>query len=268
MTPVRSDHRTTLAWPALLLAGFLAAVSPLHAQEEPAPDARALLDGMTDFLSGLPGFAVDIQAGFDVVQEDGQKIEFVEARRIELDRPARLKVTERSAVAHSQSLLFDGETMTVWSPAEGVFAQAPQPDTVDDGLRYFLVDLQMRLPMAALLATWVGEELDRRLLSLAYVERSHAFGRPAHHLAARTVDLDFQVWIAEGPEPVPLRAVITYPEPGLPQYRAQFIEWNLAPEFPEGTFQFDPGPDMRQIAFAVQVPPLEEALQHASGDNP
>jgi hypothetical protein len=55
---------------------------------------------------------------------------------------------------------------------------------------------------------------------------------PCDHLAVRTAGgVDFQVWIAQGDEPLPRRIVITYKdENGQPQFWADFSNWNLAPE--------------------------------------
>jgi Predicted periplasmic protein (DUF2092) len=42
--------------------------------------------------------------------------------------------------------------------------------------------------------------------------------------------VDFQLWIADGDQPLPLRAVLTYRrEAGQPQFRAQFSDWNFEP---------------------------------------
>lgn len=256
-----------------VLAGCLAAL-PVVAQDadEPTPSqarARELLFGMAEFLAAQQAYSVEVLGGYDVVQEDGQKIEFLESRRIEMARPHHLRVQDRTGAAHAQSLLFDGEKMTVWSETAGIFAQAVQPDTVDDGILYFVRDLQMRLPLAALLANWFPDEIGKRLLQIDYVEQNELFGQTAHHLAARTVDLDFQVWVADGDAPLPLRVVITYREEGLPAYRAQFGNWNLAPKFSADTFVFASAEHLRQVPFAIQVPPhVPEPIADEAGGQP
>ena len=47
-------------------------------QAKPPPEARALLMEMATFLAGLDAFSAKMQGGYDVVQESGQKIEFLE----------------------------------------------------------------------------------------------------------------------------------------------------------------------------------------------
>ena len=226
-------------------------------EAESPPEARALLMEMASYLAGQEAWSVKVRAGYDVLQESGQKIEFLEMRDVTLDRPNRLRVQEQSADGRGSSLVFDGSKMTVWDPDAGVFAQADQPGSLDDAIVYFVRDLKMRLPLAPLFTTRLPAELERRLQSIDYVELTDVLGEPAHHLAGRTRVVDFQVWIAaDGERPLPLRIVLTYPDTGRPQYWAQFSDWNLRPRVSDKTFAFEAPRDARQIAFAIQVPTL------------
>jgi len=67
----------------------------------------------------------------------------------------------------------------------------------------------------------------------AYIEPSQIAGVPCDHLALRGDQVDLQLWVAQGNQPLPRRLVLTYTrEDGRPQFWAQFGEWNLAPEVP------------------------------------
>jgi hypothetical protein len=252
---------------------FFAALLPLRALAgEPAPhaaateappaltesqrEARTLMMGMANFLAGLDACSVKVRAGYDVVQQSGQKIEFLEVRDVTLDRPNRLRIQERSADGRGSSLVFDGSKMTVWDSDAGVFAQANQPGSVDDAIVYFVRDLKMRLPLAPLFTTRFPAELERRLKTIDYVELTDVLGEPAHHVAGRTNAVDFQIWIADGERPLPLRVVLTYADAGRPQYWAQFSDWNLRPQVSDKTFAFEAPRDARQIAFEIQVPTI------------
>jgi hypothetical protein len=109
-----------------------------------------------------------------------------------------------------------------------------------------------------LLVSRFPAELERRTESLDYVERTLIHGKSAHHLAGRTATVDYQVWIAEGAEPLPLRVVLTYKtSEGEPQYRAQFSDWNLSPAIQDSQFAFTPPEGARKIAFLAQLPRIE-----------
>jgi hypothetical protein len=225
------------------------------------PQAEKLLQAATAFLAGQQRFSVDVRANYDAYQQSGQKVEFGEARRITVVRPDRLRaeVEESNGVRHL--LLFDGANLTLSTPGSNVFAQIPKPGTIDAAVVFYVRDLAMRLPLAALLLTTAPQEIAHRTRSIAYVEKTSILGTPAHHLAGRTDSVDYQVWVADGPQPWMMRIVLTYPrEAGQPQYRAQLSDWNLAPKVDDSTFSFAPPAGATRIAFLAEMPRATKAL--------
>src|SRR6188768_1919024 len=141
---------------ALLVGGHVAAQgAPAAATTESQPDATALLKSMADYLAGLEFFRCTTTNGYESVQPNGQKVEFGETREIFLARPNRLRVEEVASDGFSDVTLFDGRQITVVSAGFNVFAQAPQPPSLEDALVYFVRDLRMRAPLALLLSTHV-----------------------------------------------------------------------------------------------------------------
>jgi hypothetical protein len=221
-------------------------------------EAKDILLRMAKYLAQAPRFSVNIQGNYDVVQESGQKIEFGETRTITVNRPNRLRVESEQSDGDKHVVLYDGKDITTFSPSQNVYAQVSKPGGIDEAVTYFLKNLHMRLPLAMLLLSRFPEELERRTQSLDYVERTKIHGTPAHHLAGRTETVDYQVWIAEGVQPLPLRAVLTYKNAeGQPQFRAQFTDWNLSPEIQDSQFAFVPPEEARKIAFLAQLPQIE-----------
>ncbi|WP_035939851.1 DUF2092 domain-containing protein, partial [Caballeronia glathei] len=116
-------------------------------------------------------------------------------------------------------------------------------------------DLGMRLPLAALLLNRLPAELQDRVRSVNYVEKTSIYGTASHHLAARTDTVDLQVWVADGDKPLPQRIVLTYKKAaGQPQFWAQFIDWNLAPQLDNATFSVQIPDGLQKVAFAAQLP--------------
>ena len=202
-----------------------------------------------------PAFAIASpgRSGYDVVQSTGQKIEFGETRRLMLVRPDRLRMEEVSSDGTRDLVIFDGRNITVLNADEKVFAQAPQPASLDDALGYFVRDLKMRMPLALMLTTRFPEVLANRISAIDYVERTEILGAPAHHIAGRGENVDFQFWIRDGERPLPLRLILTYRDsPGQPQHWAIFADWDTSPSVADSDFEFAPPADARQIPFAVQ----------------
>ena len=250
-----ASERTTAAQPA----------------QESAPvdsKAMAILQRTAERLARAKRFSVSIRAGYDVVQESGQKIEFGERRTLLLSRPDGLRAEAQLSDGDSRLVVFDGKTITVLDPDDKVYAQVEKRGSVDDAVRYLVGDLQVRLPLALMLVTTLPEALKRRIQSLAYVEEDAVTEVPTDHLAGRTEDVDFQIWIAREGEPLPRRIVLTYKhEDGEPQFWAVFTDWNLAPEVSESQFAFTPPAGAERIPFLVRVRKAD-TVAHETGGQP
>ena len=219
--------------------------------------AKDMLMRMAEFLSKTPQFSVNLKASYDVLQESGQMIEFGESRKIIVSRPNGLRVEVEQSDGEKQLVQYDGKEITVFSPSQNVYAQASKPGGIDEAVMYFVRDLGMRLPLAMFLTGRLPEEIDRRVQSLNYVEKTVIDGIPVHHLAGRTETTDFQAWISEGTQPLPLRIVLTYKNAeGHPAFRAQFSDWNLTPEVKDSLFAFTPSEGIQKISFLAQLPAI------------
>ena len=61
------------------------------------------------------------------------------------------------------------------------------------------------------------DQCDPRVASADYVEKTTITDVPCDHLAVRLANgVDFQVWIAQGDQPLPRRIVITYNDDQVP----------------------------------------------------
>lgn len=243
-----------------MLAALLCAAPGFAVGQPPSgtpvdqPDARVLLMQMADFLSTAKQFSFDMKAGYDVVQNHGQKIEFGDSRKITLIRPDRMRVDTERSDGEKSIALFDGQEITVVSPGQKVYAKAGKPGSVDDAIRFLVADLGLQLPLAMMYLTSLPVDLNARVRSVAFVERTAITDVPCAHLAVRSGDVDFQVWIQAQGDPLPRRVVITYKkEPGQPQFRADLSGWDLSANPSEGFFSFSPPEGYQGIAFLAQL---------------
>jgi hypothetical protein len=250
---------------AALLACLCTAATqlPTAAQQPVAPavdapaqqvDAKAILMRMADYLAKADSFSVTIDAGYDVIQDSGQRIEFGEVRHVLLSRPDGLQVDLERRDGSKQQIFYDGKTMTMFAPGEPFYASLEMPGTVDQILYYIVESLKTPIPLSLLLVTTMPQELEKRVTDIALVDDETLGGKDVEHLAARTDDVDFQVWIAQGNVPVPLRVVITYKNAtGQPQFWANLTDWNFSPQRDRSAFTFVPPADARPVALLVPV---------------
>ena len=228
---------------------------PAVASSPESQDAKALLMRMAEFLAKTKAFSMTMNAVYDVVQDNGQKIEFGEVRQVLIDRPDHLRVQLELSNGEKERIYFDGKNIIVFSPKENVFSKLEKSGTVDDMLKYVIQDLQVPIPLALLLASSVKEELEKRTTEVDYVEQTSIGGKPVDHLAGRMADVDFQLWLQEGEQPLPLRAIITYKQAaGQPQFAANLSDWNLAPKIDEAALAFSPPAGAEAVPFMVSMP--------------
>ena len=179
-----------------------AAAAPAAKPEtERQAQARAIMMNMAQFLAGAPRFSVSLRAGYDAVQQTGQKIEFLENRTVTVNRPDRLRIEGTRSDGAKALTVFTGKEVVLVDYASKVYATAPQPGSLDETIVYFVRDLGMRLPLAALLLGRLPAELQERVRSVDYVELTNIDGTALHHIAARADTVDVQMWVAAGAQP-------------------------------------------------------------------
>jgi hypothetical protein len=73
-------------------------------------------------------------------------------------------------------------------------------------------------------------------------------GKECDHLAFRTKDVDWQIWIAQGSQPYPCRYLITAKEVNqAPQYSVQISNWKTGSEVKPDDFAFTNSTNAKKI---------------------
>jgi hypothetical protein len=84
------------------------------------------------------------------------------------------------------------------------------------------------------------------------------------HLAFRTADVDWQIWVAQGDKPFPCRFTITSKMTALaPSYSIEFSGWKTGSEIAADDFQLKPAAGAREVAI-VELKGLDEVPEPAS----
>jgi hypothetical protein len=222
------------------------------AAEEMSPEN--ILYRASEFLSAMQVFGVSIRCNYDAIQPDGQHIEFGELRNIVIQRPNHISAEVLRSDGDLDLLLFDGQALTAYKSTDNVYARVEYAGSVDSAIVYLVKDLQIRFPLARLWLSNLPEVIKQQAESVSYVEVNQLYEVPVDHLAVRTPDVDFQLWVDQGDKPLPRRVVITYRnDPGQPQFRADFFDWDLSPEIAADTFVLKPADGAEEILFLEPV---------------
>jgi len=216
--------------------------------DEPTSEALADLDRSAAFLASQPRFAFRAIISHDVLQQNGQLLEFGGTRQITVRRPDRMRFDSTDRSGASKSLYFDGQTISVDLPGHRAYVAIERPGTLYAALDHLVDDLGIPAPLHELLSENFGEKIRSRIESGYFVESTVLGDRTCAHWAYRTSEVDVQLWLEEGARPLPCRLVIRYlREPGRPQFQAQIEDWNLTPEASDAIFEFHPPPDADRI---------------------
>ncbi len=227
--------------------------------DEPAlaKDASDILTRMTDFISGLPAYSLVSDTGHEVVQRNGQLLEFGTRLTLAIQRPSHAIGRFDSRNGDSSITVLDGEAISVFSGKENIYVYdtTQQPGDIDTSLEFLANQLGVPRQLGDFFSKHLTASLGSAVKSGYYVGESMISGVLCDHLALRGEKEDVQVWIAQGDEPVPRRIMITYRDlEGRPQFWAQFIEWNLSPELSDTTFTFSPPGGATRVDFFVDAP--------------
>lgn len=251
------------------LAALLMATAPLPAQaqgnpapgglvqaqlaqsEAPAkpdidPDAAKVLSQMQSYLGGLKSFSVKYDSDFDVLSPLGQKLKFVSSGTIAAHRPGQLRVTRQGPVSDI-SLVLDGKTVTLLATKLNAYLQEPAA-SIDEAMEIVRDQFGFPAPGADLLVAKPFDLDATDVVSGVHLGMAVIGGQKAHHLAFRGRQVDWQLWVKDGPEPLPLRYVVTSKwTTGAPEYSLTLTDWNVAPTQNATTFTFTPPAGAKQI---------------------
>jgi hypothetical protein len=228
------------------------AFTPSWAQEEPAidPEALRVLETATNHFARMKRFVVVAEVGFDVVQDNGQKIEFGGVRTTLVQRPNQARINSRRRDGVHTVLILDGKNIWYDTPGDNAYGTAPQPGDLDSSLDFVADELDIPQPLSDFLGVDPYKVLTQGLTAGDVVGPSEIDGVACTHLAFRNDVVDFQLWVAETGQ---LRnLVITYRgEPGEPQFWGRMKSFDGNPEIAADAFTFTPSGDAERLQFFV-----------------
>ena len=225
---------------------------PVAAQAQPAgiaPEASQILKASTDFLASQQRFSADTRNSLEIVLKSGQKIEFNSTARQSVQRPNKLRA-ERTGDLVEQVFVYDGQALTLYEPKDKVYAQVAAPGTLEDMLDFARTELDIVAPAGDLVYKNAYDILMDGVTNGMVVGKAVIEGVRCNHLAFRSPQVDWQIWIQEGAQPLPRKVVITTLDvPNAPQFSVTVTQWNLNPAFDAQTFKFTPQAGDKQIEF-------------------
>lgn len=234
----RSTHRRWPAAVAAALAASLATALPAHA--DAAADIKALVKSMSDYLAAQKSISFDVQSTLEVVTTDGQRLGLASTGAVALSRPDKIRFERKGGFADVEAV-FDGKTLSLLGKNLNLYAQTPMPGTIDNLIDQLRDKYGRPLPAADLLMSDSYTQLMTDAKDVSYLGPGVILGQMCDHVAVRSIEVDFQLWIAQGDKPYPCRYTITSRGvPGEPQYTVDIWNWKAGTEPGTASFTFTP----------------------------
>ena len=225
---------------------ILVAVSA-SAQNEPEPDpvdprARELLGQMVDFLKGLKAYEIEVRLEWESIQDSGLKLQFGSQQQIVVARPDRLFVATRRDDGRERKAWFSQGQLTSLDVGENVYTRSEVGKDLSAMLDWAEARGATPSPLVDFLYPDIEASFMPSVEAGVYVGTSFVGDVASHHLAFRTAEIDYQLWVRAEGDAVPLRYTISSKTiPSSPWFSARFLRWELdppldgfAPQLPEG----------------------------------
>ena len=252
----------TVGKSAIVLAVIgMAATANISAGRADEANAKNLLKAMSDYLGAQKAISFDYDVNLELVSTQQQKIALVSSGTMTLDRPDKLHLTRTGGFANVE-MVFDGKTLTLLGKNSNLYTQVEAPGTIDQLVDVLRDKYHRPVPAADLLMSDPYKELMPEVNDVKDLGSGVIHGTECDHLAFRTKEVDWQIWIAQGARPYPCRYVITSKKvTGWPQYTLDTWAWKTGTEVASDSFKLAIPAGAKKLT-PEQVPELNDIPSH------
>ena len=226
-------------------------------------EARHLLKAMSDYLAAQKAISFVYDTNLEVVTKDNQKLLLASSGAIDLARPDKFRASRHGGFANVE-MVFDGKTLTLLGKEANQYTQVDAAGTLDQLVDVMRDKYERPIPGADLLLSNVYDELMRDVADVKDLGSGVIGGTECDHLAFRTPEVDWQIWIAQGEHPYPCRYVISSKTVDqAPQYSIQITDWKTGDEAAPDDFTFK-APDGSKKIDLKELADIDELPAHLS----
>lgn len=219
-------------------AAGMTAAEVVDVTDTPAANAKSQLKAMSDYMAAQKAFSFDYDTYLEVVSKQNQKLGLASSGTMTVNRPDKIRATRMGGFANVE-FVFDGKTLTMLGKNANSYAQAAASGTIDQLVDVLRDKYHRPLPGADLLLSNVYDQLMPEVVDAKDLGSGVIDGVECDHLAFRTKDVDWQIWIAQGGRPYPCRYVITSTKvSGAPQYSVDVRSWKTGAAVASAPFTF------------------------------
>ena len=167
-----------------------------------------------------------------------------------IDRPGSLYISTFDGEDKKEIFFHEG-LVTVFGSKDKFYGQASIPRDIEAAAAFALEELDIEAPFMDLIYRDVVSRLSSSEDAIFYLtDKSRVDGTDCHHIAIRGPEIDLQLWVQAGSQPLLRRIMITSKwEGGAPRYVGN-MRWDIAPDIDPEIFKFNAPEGSINIGFS------------------
>jgi hypothetical protein len=180
---------------------------------------------------------------------NGEPLHIFHTLKVTMHRPNRL-LAEVSGDDGSSKLVFDGKTATIYSAGQNKYASLAVPEgTIEGMLKEAVGRLGVDFPLADFLSEAPNKAFLAGVTAGRVVNTVTIDGAPYDHLFFfQPPGIELELWLSKNEQSLPRRLIVTYRSlPGMPNFIAQFSDWNFNIHPADADFAFQPPAGATQV---------------------
>lgn len=251
--------RSRTAIMSLAVMAVLSGAVPSYADEA---GAKMVFKSMSDFLTAQQTVAVSYDATLEIVTAEMMKVGLASSGNLSFSRPDKFRVTRTGGIADVE-MVFDGKTLSAYGKTLNVVGRLPLEGSLDDVIATLRDEFGLEVPAADLLSSAPYDVMMENVTGGEALGEGMIRGQMCDHLAFRTAEVDWQIWVAQGDKPFPCRFTITSKMTAMaPSYSIEFSGWKSGAETAADDFQLKPAAGAKEVPI-TELKGLDEVSQPA-----
>ena len=236
MQYINATVHSARTWVIVLALAAIAGAADKKSASAPEENAKRLVKSMSDYLAAQKAISFDYDTVLEVVTKEHQKLGLASSGSMRLNRPDKILATREGGFANVE-YAFNGTTLTMLGKNANVYAQVDSPGTLDQLVDQLRDKFHRPIPGADLLMSNVYDQLMPEVVDAKDLGSGVIRGVECDHVAFRTKDVDWELWIAQGNHPYPCRYVVTSSQVNrAPQYTIDIWAWKTGAQVAAGPF--------------------------------
>ena len=215
-----------------------------------SPEAVQALRDMSDYMRTVADLEVRATTERQLIDAHGRSQTLMGdvAYKVRWPNNFRIRSNENG---RTRELVYDGKTLTVFTPNSGYYAQVAAPQTIAPTLALAADRYDINPPLVDLFRWGDGDAGTRMLTSAQHVGETLVDGVRADEYAYQQPGRAWRIWIARGGQALPVRVSVTSLGQSHPLTYTAHLAWITNSRFADNSFTFQPPAGSRLIGITA-----------------